>query len=446
MIEDWTKWESLVINGVFPLRRFLGKSDHSVVFLTEHKAKNAPIAAIKLVPADPTFAETQLSRWKTVAALVHPHLIRLLDSGRCQIRGHDFLFVVMAYAEQTLAQILPSRALTPDEVRGMLLPTLDALAFLHHNNLVHGDLKPPNVLVVGDQLQLASDTIRPAVQPTAITAKPSMYDPPEAREGRISGAGDIWGVGMIIVEALTQHLPTWPDRRSGIVSLPATLAPAYVDMVRRCLSPSLANRPTIADLEAQIKLAPQASVAAAPKFVARQAPAQAAPAWKPPKASWVVPAIAVGLILVSLVWAGLRLFQSHSEPPAVASSTSQPPPQPAASAVAPSQNPQAPLAAPPAAPLPAVLHQEIPDVSRGARESIRGHIKVTVRVTVDRSGRVVGETLETRGSSRYFARLATEASRKWRFAPASDQPTRVWLLHFEFSRGGTTGHASILRP
>ena len=27
MTEDWTKWENLVINGVFPLRRFLGKSD-----------------------------------------------------------------------------------------------------------------------------------------------------------------------------------------------------------------------------------------------------------------------------------------------------------------------------------------------------------------------------------------------------------------------------------
>ena len=439
MIDDWTKWESLVINGVFPLRRFLGKSDHSVVFLSEHKAKNVPNAAIKFVPVDPAFAETQLSRWKTVAALVHPHLIRLLDSGRCQIGGHDFLFVVMEYAEQTLAQILPTRALTPDEVREMLLPALDALAFLHHNNLVHGDLKPPNVLVVGDQLQLASDTIRPAVQPTASTVKPSMYDPPESREGRISGAGDIWGVGMIIVEALTQHLPAWPDRRSGIVSLPATLAPAYVDVVRRCLSPSLANRPTIADLEAQIKLAPQASVVAAPKSVVRSSPARAA-TWNPPKVSWIVPAVAMGLILVALVWASLRLFHSHSELPTAALSTSQPSPQPAASVVSPSQDPQAPTAAP----LPAVLHQEIPDVPRGARESIRGRIKVAVRVTVDRSGKVVGETLDTRGSSRYFARLATEASRKWRFAPAADQ--RVWLLHFEFSRGGATGQATAPRP
>jgi TonB family protein len=90
---------------------------------------------------------------------------------------------------------------------------------------------------------------------------------------------------------------------------------------------------------------------------------------------------------------------------------------------------------------PSVLHQEIPDASHSARESIHGHIKVTVRVTVDRSGKVVDETLEDPGSSKYFARLATEAARKWRFAPAANHDSREWLLRFEFTRDGTTGRA-----
>ena len=60
MIEIWTKWESQIINGAFPLRRFLGKSNHSVVFLTEYKAQNFPNAAIKLVPADRVQTEAQL--------------------------------------------------------------------------------------------------------------------------------------------------------------------------------------------------------------------------------------------------------------------------------------------------------------------------------------------------------------------------------------------------
>jgi TonB family protein len=88
-----------------------------------------------------------------------------------------------------------------------------------------------------------------------------------------------------------------------------------------------------------------------------------------------------------------------------------------------------------------VLHEEIPAVSRGPRESIHGQIKVVVRVTVDRAGNVAAENVEVRGSSRYFARLAAEAAKKWKFAPADNQNAREWLVQFEFSRGGVTGHA-----
>jgi len=91
-----------------------------------------------------------------------------------------------------------------------------------------------------------------------------------------------------------------------------------------------------------------------------------------------------------------------------------------------------------------VLHQEFPNVPRGARESIRGHIKVSVRVTVDGAGNVVGATLENHGSSKYFARLAVDAARKWKFSPA-DEASRAWLLLFEFSRGGTAGRAVAAR-
>jgi TonB family protein len=87
------------------------------------------------------------------------------------------------------------------------------------------------------------------------------------------------------------------------------------------------------------------------------------------------------------------------------------------------------------------LHEEIPAVSRSARASVRGQIKVVVRVTVDRSGNVVAENLEVHGSSKYFARVATDAAKLWKFAPAENQSAREWLVQFEFSRDGATAHA-----
>jgi len=447
MAEDWTKeWERRIVNGVYPLRRFLGRSNHSVVFLTECKAQNVPQAAIKILPAHPALAEAQLAHWKRVATLSHPHLMRLLDSGRCQLGGHNFLFAVTDHAEQNLAQILPSRPLTPDEVRDLLPATLDALAYLHGQNLVQGGLKPPNFLVVDDQLKLASDTIRPAGERTAGIAKPSLYDPPEAKNGGVSTAGDIWGLGITLVEALTQTPPAWPRESSESVSLPANLAPEFVDTIQRCLNRDPAQRPAIAELLAQYKQAPPATLPSTVPPPSTAPPVMNGPAVRtvstqnPSKTRFLLTAITVGIItLLVVVWTGVRLIHTHANVQQTASITPQSPPAVSPPAVV--ENPKASMAASPLA----VLHQEIPDVSRSARATIRGVIKIAVRVIVDRSGNVFAAILDNRASSKYFARAAMDAAKKWQFAQDADQPSRVWLLHFEFTRAGTTAHAAALQ-
>ena len=243
MSEVWTRWQGHVINGVFPLGRYLGCSDHSGVFLTKSAARGPSEVAIKLVPTDRALAELQLPRWKRAGGLAHPHLLRLLEWGGCQLDGLPYLYDVMEYADQTLAQLLLHRALTDDEAREMLLPTLDALAFLHGRNLVQGQLKPANILVVGDQLKLASDTIRRVSEGTMSANTPTVYDPPEARHGSSSTAGDIWALGMSLFEALTRRPPSGLGEPREAVVLPADFSPAFRDVVTRCLNPSPQDRP-----------------------------------------------------------------------------------------------------------------------------------------------------------------------------------------------------------
>ncbi|MGO9945732.1 MAG: serine/threonine-protein kinase [Steroidobacteraceae bacterium] len=445
MTEVWTKWEGQVINGVFPLRRFVRASDRSAVFLTEHAAQNLPTAALKLIPAVPKLAQAQLLRWSTAAALAHPHLIRLFESGRCQIGDLEFIFVVMEYAEQTLAQILPQRPLTADEVREMLPPTLSALAFLHSKNLVHGQLKPSNFLVVDDQLKLASDTIRPAGESTATIIAPSVYEPPEANGGSSSAAGDIWSLGITLAEALTQHPASLPDSGLTSASVEAGVPRPLVNIVRQCLDQNPANRPTAADLLAEINPTapppqPQPAISEPeqleliPKPRVREKPNTAVQREESPLKRYLLPAMAAILVLALALWGGSRLLSSKTSlaPPTAAAQISEP------------SSPNPPAAPPPVEGSPSVIHEEIPEISRHARDTIRGHIKIAVRVTVDSSGNVVNEVLETRGPSYYFARLATDAARKWKFVPA-DQDSRKWLLRFEFARDGVTGHAVTSR-
>jgi TonB family protein len=473
MSDFWTKWEGVVIAGAYPLHRFLGGSDHSGVFLTEYQAQNLPRAAIKLICVDPSVQEAQLSHLKAAATLSHPHLIQLLDVGRCELGGDRLLFVVMEYAEETLSQILPERALTVAEVRELLVPALDALAFIHRGNLVHCQLKPPNFLVVNEQLKLASDTIRPAGASSNGIAQPSLYDPPEAKNGGISSAGDIWALGVTMVEALTQRPP-------ASMSLPPNVPPAFVETIWRCLSRNPADRPTVSDLSTQIRqpspgaptpqaresapAAPAASAApavpAAPAMaVPPAAPALAAPAAAPaipappsirtpqqraPRQRWVTPRIVLLIVIVAAAtWVARHsLLRKPSAPPTASVASESHPKQAAPPAIAspvPTSAPATPEASAPSSP---VLHQALPDVPLSARSTVHGHFNVVVRVKVDRAGNVVEENLESPGPSKYFARLATTAARNWKFVAAeSNQGTREWLVWFEFSRDGATAKA-----
>jgi len=465
--EVWAEWENQVVNGVFPLRRFLGGSNHSAVFLTEYRAENLLDVAIKFVPADSLQTQAQLVQWGAAAALSHPHLMRLFDVGRCQFEGREFLFVVMEYAEQTLAQILPQRALSPDEAREMLLPTLDALAFLHRNQLVHGQLQPSNFLVVNDQLKLASDGVRPIGNAPSGIVKTSLYDPPELQDGGFSAAGDMWCLGMTLVEALTQRTPGWPEERSDAASLAASLPAPFGETVRRCLSLAPADRPTVLELETLYKpAAPQAQVISVPRPPAREAPQREAPREATPapnlpkrnhpRRGLLLP-VGAALLISLAIWVGLHFSRKDSSLPQSNSGTAQVRSQPPAAPAAPlpiakpvEAHAEIPSPAPPppdqrSLPAPtslSVLHEVIPDVPRAIREKIRGVIRVKVRALVDPAGNVVGQFLENAGPSRYFARLSGDATGEWKFAPAEDQRPRVWLLHFEFTRRGANVQAT----
>jgi TonB family protein len=143
-----------------------------------------------------------------------------------------------------------------------------------------------------------------------------------------------------------------------------------------------------------------------------------------------------------VVWGGTRLFSGSQNPEMPLSArpsekSTEPKPAPSRPVTGPSDQPALPLTN--ASP---VLHEQIPIVPRSALATIHGHIKVAVRVTVDASGNVIDTRMENPGPSRYFARLAREAAREWKFSPADNQDSREWRLRFEFTRGGVTGQAS----
>ncbi len=470
MTESWKHWEGQVVDGQFHLRQYLGGSGHSAIFLTEHGEGGTQKAAIKLIPADPDSAEVQLSRWRQAAKLAHPHLLRIFQVGRCQIGDMNLLYAVTECAQEDLSQILPRRPLSQAEARDMLAPVLDVLGYIHTAGFVHGRMKPANIMAVDDQLKISSDGLCRAGRSTAGQSKPGVYDAPESSSGVASSAGDVWSLGITLVESLTQRLPVWERIGDEDASLPDSLPAPFLDLARHCLRRDPSRRWTVADIARWLNPAAAVRQEQEEPRQAAAAPHDFKKAFARP--GYLLPAAALALILIAML-AGPKLFTRHMEAqptPAAASAHAKPqpkskapPPETTAQPMQPSPLPvkasPAAAVAQPAQPAKAisssgaakgeVLDQALPEISEKARDSIVGTVRVGVRVQVDPAGHVTGATLDSHGPSKFFADKALAAAPRWKFIPPTVGGRSVpseWILRFDFSNGGTKVNSSQATP
>lgn len=412
------------IDGRIRLLEWLGGSESSGVFLTELPGDRPQKAVIRLIPADATDADAQLARWQAATSLSHPHLMRLLHSGRCQIGASTLLYAVAEYAEENLAQVLPERPLTAAETREMLGPVLDALAYLHGKGLVHGGLKPSNILVVNDHVKLSIEEVQAAGNVNGQARTPGIHDAPECASGTISPAADIWSLGVTLVEALTQRPPVWERGAQNDPVVPESMPQPFAAIVRESLRTDPARRCSLGDVKTHLEGAQSQ----------RNPAGKAVGTGSAKLRGFVLAAAAVILIAVIAIFS----MRSRQTPPA--SPTVE-------------QSSEPPIAAPPAQPPVTktrsskgaarkgeVADWSLPDVSPKAIASIHGQFRVQVRVAVDAGGAVSDATLDSPGPSKYFAKAALEAARRWKFKPVQVKGEAVaseWLLQFRFTRAGS---------
>jgi eukaryotic-like serine/threonine-protein kinase len=437
------QWQGQTVDGRYPLEQYLGGSDATAVFLTNLPADTKAKAAIKLVRASGAEAEALLSNWKRAAQLSHPHLLRVFDGGQCWLSGNELLFVVTEYADENLAQVVPHRALTASETEAMLRPTIAALAYLHDADLVHGHLCPANVMATGEQLKLSSDGIQPA------GAKPGKlpengYDAPELSSGQFSPAADVWSLGVLLVESLTQHLP-----RPEIA--PRGIPQAYAEIVVRSLVKDPSKRSTVREIAKSIGLKlPETLTSKPPKPEAQPLPTPELASDFSGGRSWRVRGLVFFLIAVALLAITLtvKLLNQHPASPGLKNSPSTSRAESATVSSLPGETPQTTTAAGVAVQAGAVLHQTLPNVSPGSLRTIQGHVKVRLHLKVDTMGTVSDVRFASAGPSQYFARHAMEAAHQWTFTPPllnGQASSSEWNLLFEFSRGGVKAFPEQVR-
>lgn len=433
MAEVWKQWRGQIVDEQFPLLQYLCGSDQCAVFLTSF---NQQKAAIKLIPANSGAGAETLKGWQAAAKLSHPHLLKLLHTGQWAKSGHSFLYVVTEFAEEDLSQILPQRALSAREARDMLRPVLDVLAYLHRNNFVHGHLKPSNVLASGDQLKVSSDGLHAAGDLIRTASTPSVYLAPEVDNHGLSPASDVWSLGVVLMEALTQRPPVWNEKEKD-PTVPASLPDPFREISENCLRRDPAQRWTINQI--QCSLNPSAPAVPKPTVVSREI------SHAPAKRRFTFPVIAGAAVVIAVLLAAkFAAHPSASETGNSPTTETQPHPSqqpPTVKTAAPASTAaSAAVEKPSGSSAGAVLKQVVPDVPRSARNTIQGTVRVSVLASVDSSGNVSGTRFENHGPSAYFANLAMKAAKEWKFkSPQVDgrEVASNWTLHFDFKRGGT---------
>ena len=454
MMGNWREWEGRSVDGKFVLGNYLGGSEGSAVFRTRVGngavgAKEPAEAAIKLVALSGAEAESQLRRWKSVGELSHPNLIRIVAMGHSTVEGRELVYVVEEFAEENLAQIIPDRALTAEEVGGMLGPVLAALEYVHGKGMAHGRIKPSNILAAGDLVKLSSDCLR---ELGGVPRAVSPYDAPEMGATGVSAASDVWALGMTLVEVLTQHAPAWDAARMKPPEVGASVPEPFRGIAQWCLQVDPGKRCVVREIRERLE---GKQVRAATPEVTR---VETVKPVQRKKAKWVY-------VLVAVVVAGLIYLVARPRPtgepnegqkptasaienaPASPSSEGKPAPgQPARGAGTAQSAKETTQDAPETgAHRPSegrsaqdeIVERVMPKVSPSAQRTINGKIKVRVRVKVNAAGNVVQATLKEAGPSKYFAREAVDAARRWKFAQATGEETREWTLLFVFSRGRT---------
>jgi TonB family protein len=431
------------IDGRFPLLRWLGGTERSSVFLTQLDGDPAQKAAIKLNRSDAVDAETRIAQWQTAANLSHPHLMRLFHAGRCEVDGEPLLYAVTEYADEILSEILRERPLTPDEARQMLDPVLDALSWLHSRNLVHGHLRPSNILVVDDRLKLSIDGLHATGEPVARSSASGAYDAPEAARGNLSPPADVWSLGIVLVEALTQRLPVRDGSGSGETVVPASIPPPFSGIVRECLRADPARRATLSGIRSALDGVPAAEPAKAVErtdIAAKRMDRIAATPASKGKPSRTPIMIAVAVLAV-IVIAAVLAVGSHRQPPSSQSSAPAAQPQSSTPSIQPPSPAPAPQPHTSAVVKGAVADRAAPSVPQEILNTIQGHVRVRIGVQVDASGNVADASIDSPGPSRYFANRALETARNWKFRPAERDGRAVasqWILEFQFGQDGTT--------
>ncbi|QMV40255.1 Stk1 family PASTA domain-containing Ser/Thr kinase [Cohnella cholangitidis] len=205
----------LTLSGRYELLARVGGGGMALVYKARDLLLNR-FVAVKVLRQQFTHDDDFVKRFRreaqAAASLSHPNIVSIYDVGQVE----DTHYIVMEFIDgANLNEIIRDRApLQVDEAVKITAQICDALEHAHHNQIIHRDIKPHNILIGNNgRVKVTDFGIARAVTSSTITQTGSVigsvhYFSPEHAKGVATGEkSDLYSLGIVLYQMLTGRLP-----------------------------------------------------------------------------------------------------------------------------------------------------------------------------------------------------------------------------------------------
>lgn len=279
------------LNGTYVVERLLGEGGMGRVYMARHTRIAQKRVAVKVLHSEFSGRDDVLARFQreaeAAAAISHPNVLTVLD---IDVTPRGMPYLVCEYLEGIdLADYLKEvKRLDVVDALSITRQLCRGLGAAHERGVIHRDLKPPNVFLVGDFKKGAPPKLfaklldfglsrfhaegeQSLTKTGFIMGTPSYMAPEQARGKRVDHRADVYGLGTILYTVLTGRTPFDEETPQATILAvlnqepprPRSLVPSIPPHLELVIERAMAKDPearyqSMAEFEAALEALPNA--------------------------------------------------------------------------------------------------------------------------------------------------------------------------------------------